>query len=491
MSLDKDRLAHSLLAQQHQTKATGNKLGEINNAIDRLEENNTTDFEILRISIYHAETAVSMIENGGSLSEVDLQSIQTLNSTDRAIVDEIEELDILSFDNDAGSEEFYAEVCKYAERNSIEFPLDPYRSLMPISQRITLEKRIKDDFTLKSAKCDRLDYMIAATAGLVGGLIDIIFVGMPGNGAIGRFTDDAADGAVRAFAKLNGWKGPREGSDPTSSAIGFLERKFTINYDHRHGADVGHAFQMSTKNHHIKSLGHSPDLVGLFFSILDQFTSTASFIDGGQIIRIKTENFELSGSNFVSKIFSGFVNWLGHLFSDAAGSSGASGRGSGIPIPFYSLLQFVNVGEFGQHRQTFAKVAVQVFEKGYDLRHGAALAVPVIITELIARIAWVFKRRIYENLPWGDCIPSANNPEMRHILCVSHGTLCLVDGADAGIRSGGTVIGFMLHANLIAWSRFSILALKELTCWYRSGSLDVDTIDEHLENELKRLSTNS
>ncbi|HHW2589764.1 TPA: hypothetical protein ACUUDZ_005739, partial [Pseudomonas aeruginosa] len=224
------------------------------------------------------------------------------------------------------------------------------------------------------------------------------------------------DKAVQTFASWNGWKGPREGKDPTASAIGFLERMYKVNYDHRHGGDVGGLFDMSTRNHHIKSLAHSPDLVGLFFSILDQFTSTAHFVDGGRLISVDTDTFELQGSNLVAKLFCGFMNWLGHLFSDMAGSSGAQQRGSGIPIPFFALLQFINVGEFGKHRQTFAKIAVQVFEQGYDLRHGLAMAIPVLLSELLTRVTWVVKQRFYHQKDWSECIPSASNPELRRML---------------------------------------------------------------------------
>ncbi|MCR6630167.1 MAG: hypothetical protein NVV74_09030 [Magnetospirillum sp.] len=246
---------------------------------------------------------------------------------------------------------------------------------------------------------------------------------------------------------------------------------------------------MSTKNHHIKSLAHSPDLVGLFFSILDQFTNTAHFVDGGKIISVDTSDsgFELKGSDFVSKVFAGFVNWFGHLVSDVAGSSGAQGRGSGIPIPFFSLLQFIDIGEFGQHKQTFAKIAVQVFEKGYDFRHGMALAIPVLVTELLIRVMWTFKQRFHHDRPWTECVPSAANPELRRMLLVGHGTLCVVDGADAALRSGGDMIQFMLRSNLIGWARFGTLALKELRAWYRAGGLDVEAVDAYLEMEYERL----
>ena len=85
----------------------------------------------------------------------------------------------------------------------------------------------------------------------------------------------------------------------------------------------------------MKSLGHSPDIIGLFFSILNQFTSTSTFLSNGQLITIETNTYELQGHNFISKLFCGVTNWFGHIMSDIAGSSGAAGRGSGVVIPFY------------------------------------------------------------------------------------------------------------------------------------------------------------
>jgi hypothetical protein len=333
--------------------------------------------------------------------------------------------------------------------------------------------------------------MIAGTCGLIGGVIDVFFVGLPGQGALTHFTDDLTNSAVQKFAKFNGWNGPREDSDPTKSAITFLEKSFKVNYDQAtsdgNNGTGGVVKNMYTTNHHIKSLGHSPDLVGLFFSIVDQFNNTAHFVDGGRIITIDTETFELQGADVISKFFAGFTNWLGHLFSDVAGSSGAKGRGSGIPIPFYSLLQFINFGEFGLHRQTFAKVAVQVFENGYDLRHGMALSIPVLITELLTRLMWTVKQRFYHKKSWDSCIPSASNPELRRMLLIGHGSLCLLDTTDAALRSVGNMIQFMLRSNILAWARFGTLALKELNTCYRKGGLDDETIDAYLDTEYTRL----
>ena len=69
-------------------------------------------------------------------------------------------------------------------------------------------------------------------------------------------------------------------------------------------ADVNDLFDMNTRNHHLMSLAHSPDVIGLFFSILNQFTSTATFVADGKLITIATDTYELQGGNFISKIFS-------------------------------------------------------------------------------------------------------------------------------------------------------------------------------------------
>lgn len=483
--------ANALIIQKHQLKGAQVHFGHLHDSLEAMDCQLRSNQGVLNALLAQAQT---VFDDSEIIFEVDADESILIekslyiseNETPKSLqlhgmLDHVEAPSGI----DWGA--YLAKVDAYAERQTIDLRKDPFADLMSVSQRIALEKRIKEEFSIKGANCDKYDYMIAGTSGLIGGLIDVFFVGLPGQGGLTKFTDDLTNSAVQKFAKFNGWDGPREDGDPTSSAIGFLERNFTVNYDHRHGGDVDRIFDMSTKNHHIKNLGHSPDLVGLFFSILDQFNSTAHFVDSGKVIVIDTKTFELKGSNVVSKIFSGFANWLGHLFSDVAGSSGAIGRGSGIPIPFFSLLQFVNVGEFGQHKQTFAKISVQVFEQGYDLRHGMALAIPVMVTELLTRIMWVIKQRFYHQRPWDECIPTANNPELRRMLLIAHGSLCLVDTADAALRSGGEMIQFMLRSNVIAWARFGTLALKELRTLYRQGDLDIEAVDLYLDSEYARL----
>ncbi len=489
-----------MLVQKHQLDHSENKLSELDAALNALQQNQQFNNDALDLALADLDM---MLDNQGLNSQLvegiditqelfDLESAVARSHAKSTLVP-VALIDTLDFNENMNWENYQQSVEQYALNNHVDLSADPFTTLMSPMQRIEFEKRIKDEFTIKNAQCDKYDYLIAGTCGVIGGLIDVFFVDMPGQGKLTKVADSAVDSAVEKFASACGWQGGKEGGDSTKSAIGYLERNFKVNYDQattfgKNGTD-GAVKNLSPKNHHLKSLGHSPDLVGLFFSILNQFTETSTFISNGQIITIDTETHELKGGNLIAKVFSGFANWLGHLFSDMAGSSGASGRGAGIPIPFYNLLLLLDVGEFGQHRQSFATVAIQVFEKGYDLRHGVAMAIPVLITELLTRLMWASKQRFYHKKPWMECIPSASNPELRRMLLVAHGTLCLIDAGDAAIKSGGDMVQFLLRTNLIGWARFGTLALKEVYAWHNAGHIDVDAVDEYLDAELKKLMT--
>jgi len=491
--------AKALTVQKYQLRQADLHLGKVQEKIGLVNEDINSALEKiddLFLQLDQVDQLDLTLEYGDEeLFLVEAESYQAYQSK-YADLEEIQSVDAAE-----NWEDYLKKIELYAKNHSIEFNNDTFNKLLSDSEKVQFEKWIKDEFTIKGANCDKYDYLIGGTCGLIGGLIDIFLVGSPGSGLLTNFADNVVDRAVMKFAKLNGWS-VKEGKEETiNKAIGFLEKKFSINYDHRHSADVGNLFQMSTKNHHIKSLGHSPDLLGLFFSILNQFTNTASFVDNGKIITIDTnkysttgELFELQGKTVPAKIFSGFCNWLGHLFSDVAGSSGSrgndTGRGSGIPMPFYSMLQFCNFGAVGPDKQTFATIAVRVFQEGYDFRHGVALTIPVMITELLTRLMWVVKRRFYHQAEWKDCIPSSNNPELRRMLLIAHGTLCLCDVVDAGIRTcitSGNIIVFLKHTNFVAWVRLGTIALKEIPSWFAVGKIDHDLANQYLDQEYKRL----
>ncbi|MCT7649151.1 DUF515 domain-containing protein [Aliarcobacter butzleri] len=495
--------ANILIVQKHQLNNSEDKISEIDSillSIQNEQKNNDSSLDnmIDEMEKLLQDNEIKIVDN--KISEIDaiLLNIQLENeikAIDKNIFT-IKELDTVDFDENMSWDDYLKSIQEYSFRNNIDLKEDPFKHIMTKSQEVELQKRIKDEFSLKNAQCDKYDYMIAGTCGVITGLIDILFVGKPGESKLGDFTDEQANKITEKFAELLGWdkdKVIEKGSNTTASAIGFLEKKFKINYDQAttHATD-GVVENLSLKNHHLKGLGHSPDIIGLFFSILNQFTNTSSFISNGQIITIETEEFELQGHNFIAKVFCGIANWFGHIMSDWTGSSGTvgqGGRGTGVPIPFYNLLQMINIGEFGQHKQTFATITTKVFEQGYDARHGITMAIPVVINELLIRFMYTMKAHFYHQKDWKDSMPSENIPELRRMLLVGHGTLCLIDGSDAYIRSGAgsDMVAFLSSTNLIAWVRFGHLGLKELNAWYNSGHIDSNAVDKYIDDDLKQM----
>ncbi|MBR8702213.1 MULTISPECIES: hypothetical protein [unclassified Fusobacterium] len=312
--------------------------------------------------------------------------------------------------------------------------------------------------------CDRYDFLASVGCGGLAGFIDVFFVGDPKDSLFLKYTDKAIDETVKKFAQFVGWDG--KGNDSVKSAIGYLERKFKVNYDQRLPSDVNNAFDILPKTHHMMNLAHSPDIIGLFFSILNQFTSTSSFVVEGQVITVDTETYELQGNTFVTKIICGTINWFGHIMSDIAGSSGSHGRGTGIVMPFYELFGFCKFGSFDVNgaKMDLAELAQEAFTQGEDFRFGLAQAIPVAIVEILIRVIWAVRRRIQYKLPLKDCIPKLKYGDLRMMLIVGEATLCVTDLVDALIKSkfGVDKLKLFMRLNLIAWLRLILLVLKEI-----------------------------
>ncbi len=510
-----DEAGKALVVQAHQEKNIEDQLVKVSEALGtlgKINDKNLSDLDMLLLQAeqlcdlrgFDIDFDINMIE----LSEEEKESI---------VVPNFESIQSVEADNNISWEQYLINVESYAQMNGIDLTKDPFDALMTASEKAEIAERIRSDYTMEKANCDKYDYLIAAFCGVASGLIDSFFVGMPGESKkLAKWTDDKADSFVEKVTS-GIWKSdnrttaegkPKKMPEGINKCISYLEQRFQVNYDARYAKDLnvgdGILSNMWSKNHHLKSLAHSPDLIGLIFSILDQFTGEATFVDNGRLIRVvpkeKKNAFELQGSNFHTKLFCGFCNWIGHLLSDLVGSSssrdikhGKSGRGSGLPIPFYEMFQFCNFGSFDVDGEkiSLAELSVKVFEHGYDLRFGAATAIPVVMNEIMIRVLWAVKSRYYHDNSWKDSIPFGNHPELRRMLLVGHGTLCLVDGVDAAARSGGQILNFALHLNYAAWMRFAFSGLIEVRALYKENALDIAALDDDLENEWNRLNESS
>ena len=365
----------------------------------------------------------------------------------------------------------------------------------------TLEESISSLKKL-TPECDKTDYILAACSGAICSILDIFLVGKPGESPIGDITDKWFENRTMDFAKMCGWNDKE--NDTLSSAIKHLEKKFKIHYDQRGAGDAASwVFDLNPKNHHFKSLGHNPTLLGLFVSIMDQFGNTSHFVSGGELISLQEADgkFELRGNDVPSKLFCGFANWFGHLISDISGSSGSNGRGMGIPSPIWSWTNDIiaikrklniPVSEFDK---SINELALEIYKQGFDTRFQIAQAIPVFINELLVRVIYSVRRLIRyfvttdkENrsfsLLWKSCEPFTN-ATVKRMLTVAHGTFCLIDAGDAVVRgfvSGGgsfNVAEFAMRLNIVGIGRFTISLYGEARRGAKRHALKEDIVVIH------------
>lgn len=363
-------------------------------------------------------------------------------------------------------------------------------------EQAKLDIRLLDE-TIESVKtikqnCDKIDYALAASSGALCGILDMFFVGKPGETPLGNITDKWFADRTEDFAKKGGWK--PKGEAKLENAIKWLEEKFKIPYDQ---TGIGEAakevfgFNTDPSKHHLESLGHNPSILGLFFSILDQFTNRSHFVIDGQLISLveADDKFKLRGSNIISKLYCGFCNWFGHLISDMSGaynSAKKGKRGMGIPSPLWTWINDIIVikRKLGISESEFDKsmnqIAVDLFKEGYDFRYQSTQVIPVLINELIVRFFYSIRRllKYYNYTSKGNCLLNDmwyackpfGNPTITRMLMVAHGTFCLVDIADATARGFATGVGtfnpveFFLRLNLVGIGRLTLSLYGEVKC---------------------------
>lgn len=374
------------------------------------------------------------------------------------------------------------------ENDGFHFPNTILDALVDANDELNiLEEQLNESVeTVKALtpECDKHDYRLSICSGALCGILDVFLVGKPGESPLGDLTDKWFVNRTINFAKICGYKGD---NDSLSSAVSFLEKKFKVPYDQSVGGGIfKDLIKLTPSNHHFKSLAHNPTILGLFFSILNQFTNTSDFVSNGELISLTNSDnkFELRGNNIPSKLFCGIANWIGHLISDISGSSRSKGRGMGIPSPLLAwsndviaIKRKLNIpaSEFDKSTN---ELALKLFEKGYDIRFQTTQAIPVFINEMVVRLLYSLRRliRYYStndkfersfSALWKACEPFSN-ATIKRMLTVAHSTFCLVDISDATIKgfatSGGSfnVVEFFMRVNIVGVGRFTISLYGEI-----------------------------
>jgi hypothetical protein len=326
---------------------------------------------------------------------------------------------------------------------------------------------------------DGIDYIVAVGSGILAGIVDSFWVGEFSFARGKAWSNKTVNEFVMKTAKKQGYKGDR-----LDGAINHLENKFKVPSDNIwKGANK----KISAKSHHIDDLSHHPSPIGLFFSILTQFTKKGYFqnIEGTFLPISIDENGEgLIGHDLISKIFAGTVNWFYHLVSDMSGSKKTAGVGMGIPGPVVSLIKELSAVP-GINKSGLPKKINDAFVKNkFDLRGEMAVghelgrqAVPVVLNEVIVRAFYFIRRLVnelkakgnFKDIEWKNCLPW-NNRTIIRMLTIATGTFTACDLIDASIRgaikSGGNPAlfakEFILRVNFVGVGRFAIAVYSDI-----------------------------
>lgn len=345
---------------------------------------------------------------------------------------------------------------------------------------------------------DALDYQVAVGSGLLAGLIDIFWVGEFSLDRGKAWSNKTVNEFVMKIAKQQGYKGER-----LDGAIRTLENKFPVSHDNNwNGKSMG----ISAKSHHLDDLAHHPTPIGLFFSILTQFTMDGYFQNKeGTFLPITIDedaqkNPRLIGQDIPSKLLCGTVNWFFHLVSDMSGSNKTAGTGMGIPGPIVSMLKELSTIP-GLNKTGLPKKIHEIFVKEkFDLRSEMGVlhelgrqAVPVLINEVLVRAFYFIRRLITEiktkrsfaEIDWKKTLPW-NNRTMTRMLTIATGTFTAVDLADAAIRAGlksGSVepvtftAQLLLRVNFVGIGRFTVAVYSDVSMGMKRERLRDERID--------------
>lgn len=368
-------------------------------------------------------------------------------------------------------------------------------------------------------KADKTDYVVAASCGVLTGLLDSFWGGEFSLSAAQEWGRCKANNFVIKVAQMRGY-GKRE----LDGAIRFLEKEAPIPSDQLTPI-WGGALQ-----HHFRDFAHHASIVGLVFSIISQFTGLSYGTNTEGLFEMhELPDKSLIGKSFEEKLFNGTAIWALHLVSDMAGSSNSAGKGTGIPGPILSLakelsilplirdLKIVYKGEEIHLSIMLSKIFNgTAFEYSsnkdrirFDLRtemgvyaYGVKQSIPVAINQCMVR-AFYFVKRFYMEisnkqikgikdisklepdhfLPW-------NNKCIVRMLTISSGVFCTVDASDAVIRafieSSQTktefLTQFLLRTNFVGIGNFIVSIKNDITAntvgHKQTGRAEIQTIEK-------------
>ena len=270
-------------------------------------------------------------------------------------------------------------VESYVAEHGIDVNRDPLDQLLPPDRAAEICSRFEKDFG--TSPWDRWDYSVITMAVLTGALLDYFLVATPGK---------YFKGEPQRGSPVTAWLREQSKSLAPRSKEGNRFQQLIVEWTTaaEWWAKVPYDLVIPKRGltpnvHRLSSLGHAPDLLGLVFGIKDVVCRTCTFVDSSGRFQVIDRSNYGDGGGTQPDLLHALVKVIVHGFSDVFTKQG-------LPAPFLSVLQLVNVDSGFKLKKGGPSVSVTnlvryMYSNGYDLRHFMTMAIVPSIAELIVR----------------------------------------------------------------------------------------------------------
>jgi len=298
-------------------------------------------------------------------------------------------------------------------------------------------QKLHDDFNAIH-KFDFIDGCIPIIAGTIGGVLDFLF---------GGFVRVASGKSVPGvFSK---YVGNLFDKALPLDKIAELEKLAKVTYDAQDNRNTSvYVDGLSSHYHRLYSVGHDP-ILGIAAGTLDMLRRTMLTIDRNGKFAIQP--MAVYDDRQAQNVFEALTKVCLHHLSDV-------NTQAGLPVPFMTLFNTLQVGSIGEENQNVAEVVRGMYRQGYDFRHFCSMSIPVMIIEVLVRLFY-FAKRLHDGHTFKEAIPFGSRrkkPKLGTMLFIAHSVSAAINAGKIALTRNPLDINY---AQWIFWAGYSFRQL--------------------------------
>jgi hypothetical protein len=364
------------------------------------------------------------------------QILSLYESRQKAVFRELTKIGFKDWDS------FVRQCSTYALQQGVD-PLAPYETFLTEADL----KKLQDESYDAQYKWNKWDYIFVGASGILASLTDYLLVKIPTTLTTGEYAGQAGSPITEWLKSYDTTKS----NDWFAQWAEHLSETCKVPYDsmgYTGASRVERIAGMFPKSHRFQSLGHDP-VLGFVFGVLDIMRGT---ITGFSYDNLTHAHTWMKGAVWSTLepvgLIEAILRQLGHLISDVA-------TPMGLPAPFMTLIQGINIGSFGEKGRTVGEIARWMYLNGYDFRHFLVSGITPAVIEIALR-AYIMLRHYSE---YGETkFDLVSHPKYRTMLLMAHGIATLGNAGKIALMQGNPLA--INYAEWLAFIRYLIPSIK-------------------------------